>query len=239
MVDWRAYIYNKVWTLGLFFLLFSGTASAQQIPDNELLGRALEYFKCGKYHESLLLFQQLDKRYQLNDRYKAYIGLCYYYDWDYKKAVKYFDKATPQLGLLAPHERSVYFYAAGESYFQLKNYPKALDYYNLVYPLCYNNERGDVRYRQGLCRMFMKQWAEAYRCYADADSLLRLYRDSNEEKARRAQIRNMMTGCKAYAEAEQRAHDADSLKRTVALADSLWRLRLHNRLTENRKPSTP
>ena len=23
MVDWRAYIYNKVWTLGLFFLLFS------------------------------------------------------------------------------------------------------------------------------------------------------------------------------------------------------------------------
>ena len=93
MVDWRAYIYNKVWTLGLFFLLFSGTASAQQIPDNELLGRALEYFKCGKYHESLLLFQQLDKRYQLNDR------LCYCYTHNYASFI--FSSVTSLLATCA------------------------------------------------------------------------------------------------------------------------------------------
>lgn len=47
--------------------------------DKEALGRALEYFQSQKYHEALLIFQRLDQSYKLNARYKAYIGLCYYY----------------------------------------------------------------------------------------------------------------------------------------------------------------
>lgn len=98
--------------------------------DTQLLGKALEYFQSEKYHESLLIFQDLDRRYKLNPRFRAYIGLCYYYEWDYKKATKYFDVVIAKLGGLAPHELSVYLYAAGESYFQLKKYDKAKEYFN-------------------------------------------------------------------------------------------------------------
>lgn len=70
--------------------------------DTEALGRALEYFQSQKYHEALLIFQRLDQSYKLNARYKAYIGLCYYYDWDYKKATEYFDTFLPKLSMLAP-----------------------------------------------------------------------------------------------------------------------------------------
>ena len=70
--------------------------------DTEALGRALEYFQSQKYHEALLIFQRLDQSYKLNARYKAYIGLCYYYDWDYKKATEYFDTFLPKLDMLAP-----------------------------------------------------------------------------------------------------------------------------------------
>ena len=87
--------------------------------DTEALGRALEYFQSQKYHEALLIFQRLDQSYKLNARYKAYIGLCYYYDWDYKKATEYFDTFLPKLDMLAPEERALYYYADGESHFQL------------------------------------------------------------------------------------------------------------------------
>ena len=87
--------------------------------DTEALGRALEYFQSQKYHEALLIFQRLDQSYKLNARYKAYIGLCYYYDWDYKKATEYFDTFLPKLSMLAPEERALYYYADGESHFRL------------------------------------------------------------------------------------------------------------------------
>ena len=72
--------------------------------------RALEYFTSAKYHEALLIFQRLDKEYKLNERFKAYIGLCYYHDWDYETAAKYLEDAMPKLEVFAPHERSVYYY---------------------------------------------------------------------------------------------------------------------------------
>ena len=75
-------------------------APAQKHEDTERLGMALEYFTAGKYHESLLLFQKLDKSYRLNDRFKAYIGLCYYHEWDFKKAAEYLDKVLPNLSAL-------------------------------------------------------------------------------------------------------------------------------------------
>ena len=33
--------------------------------DSELLGKAIEYFQSGKFHEALLLFDKLDNRYKL------------------------------------------------------------------------------------------------------------------------------------------------------------------------------
>ena len=96
------------------------TDNSPKQPDSEELGKALEYFTAAKYHEALLIFQRLDKTYKLNNRFKAYIGLCYYNEWDYETAAKYLDKAIPQLEAFAPRERSVYYYAAGESHFNLK-----------------------------------------------------------------------------------------------------------------------
>lgn len=62
-------------------------SNPQQAKDAEQLGKALEYFASQKYHECLLILQGLDKQYRLNPRYKAYLGVCYYYEWDYENAV--------------------------------------------------------------------------------------------------------------------------------------------------------
>ena len=113
--------------IGIVLLLSCVSACfAQRHEDTEQLGHALEYFSSGKYHEALLIFQKLDKDYKLNARFRAYIGLCYYYDWDYKNATKYLDEMIPQLGSLSPHELSVYYYANAESHFTLQEYEAAI-----------------------------------------------------------------------------------------------------------------
>ena len=170
-------------------------ALAQQSEGSERLGMALEYFQTGKYHEALIIFQKLDKQYKLNPRFRAYIGLCYYYEWDYKTAVEYFDKVLPLLGGLAPHELSVYYYAAGESYFQMQQYAKALPYYEKDLTVCYNQEKGDVCYRIGLCHMFAGEWQKAYDSYSAAETYYTEYRDTKPLEARLAQIENMKNGC--------------------------------------------
>lgn len=170
-------------------------ALAQQSEGSERLGMALEYFQTGKYHEALIIFQKLDKQYKLNPRFRAYIGLCYYYEWDYKTAVEYFDKVLPLLGGLTPHELSVYYYAAGESYFQMQQYAKALPYYEKDLTVCYNQEKGDVCYRIGLCHMFAGEWQKAYDSYSAAETYYTEYRDTKPLEARLAQIKNMKNGC--------------------------------------------
>lgn len=173
----------------------SVSSAQQQSVDTERLGMALEYFQTGKYHEALMLFQQLDKRYKLNPRFRAYIGLCYFHEWDYKKAVAYFDKELPKLQGLSPHELSVYYYAAAESYFQMQNYDKALPYYELDLEVCYEREKGDLYYRTGLCHMFRKEWHQAYDSYTLAEKYYHEYRNTADLEARLAQIANMKNGC--------------------------------------------
>lgn len=182
----------------LFLLLFVGTTfslHAQKSPDAELLGRALDYFASQKYGEALSILAPLDKRYKLNDRFRAYIGLCYYYEWDYKQAAKYFEATLPQLSMLSPHELSVYRYAAGESYFQMEAYDKALAHFEQDLTLCYENEKGDVLYRIGLCHMKMEHWQEAIDAYSQAERYLSTLRNPDDVRARRAQIENMRKGC--------------------------------------------
>lgn len=182
--------------LSAALLLFCPFTSAAQESDGaQQLGMALEYFQAGKYHESLLIFQQLGKRYKLNPRFQAYIALCYYYEWDYKKAVELFDKILPELQGLAPHELSVYYYAAAESYFQMQDYVKALPYYGRDLAVCYDREKGDIYYRMGLCHMFSKEWGKAYDCYTNAEQYYRRFRNVAELEARLAQISNMKRGC--------------------------------------------
>ena len=62
----------------LLMVLPADAQRRQKSEDAEQLGRAMEYFSSGKYHEALLLFQKLDDEYELNPRFKAYLGVCYY-----------------------------------------------------------------------------------------------------------------------------------------------------------------
>lgn len=162
--------------------------------DTEALGRALEYFQSQKYHEALLIFQRLDQTYKLNARYKAYIGLCYYYDWDYKKATEYFDTFLPKLSMLAPEERALYYYADGESHFQLGHYDQAIMLFQSALALCHDRDKGDSWFRIGFCYYFLQQPALAQGCFLVAEYYYATFRNSPDLQARRQQMAHMMRG---------------------------------------------
>lgn len=209
---------------------------AQQSADADKLGMALEYFQAGKYHESLMLFQRLDKQYKLNPRFRAYIGLCYYYEWDYKKAVQYFDKVLPELKGLSPHELSVYYYAAAESYFQMQKYDKAMAYYELDLKVCYDRDKGDVYYRVGLCYMFGQEWQKAYDSYSLAEKYYNEYHSSVNLESRLAQIANMKNGCRPGIAQEIDVQRSQMLHQPVSGADeatpSPWNFTIEQKIWE-------
>lgn len=167
----------------------------QKKDDARKLGMALEYFTSAKYRESLVLFQDLDKKYQLNPRYIAYIGVCYYYIWDYENAIKYLDEAIPQLDHFAPHERSVYYYCNAESHFNLQKYQESVPLYEKMLELCYDEEKADVLYHLGFCYMFQEDWLLARDYYRMALKYYKKYLNIPEKQARMAQIKNMIAGC--------------------------------------------
>ena len=118
--------------------------SGDELTDTQKLGMALDYFTGGKYHEALMMFVKLDKSYKLNPRFKAYIGVCYFHEWEYEQACRYFDAAIPYLDAYAPAERSVYYGMAAESHFNLQEYDKAVPLYERKILVCNINERAGV-----------------------------------------------------------------------------------------------
>lgn len=199
--------------IGIVLLLSCVSACfAQRHEDTEQLGHALEYFSSGKYHEALLIFQKLDKDYKLNARFRAYIGLCYYYDWDYKNATKYLDEMIPQLGSLSPHELSVYYYANAESHFTLQEYEAAIPLFEGVLVNGFERDKGDAFYRLGFCYYLLGETAESkndttavinYRSnaldnFTAAISYYRQYRNTADLEARLTQTQKMCDGLNAY-----------------------------------------
>lgn len=183
----------------ILLTLMPSLLSAQtKHADTEKLGMALEYFTYGKYHEALLLFEKLEKQHKLNPRFMAYIGLCHYYEWNYEKATQYLDSLIPQLGALAPHERSVYCYAAAESHFNLGQHKEAIPFYEQVLTLCYDNEKGDAFYRLGFCYLFQEKYENARECLESAEIFYRRFRNTSDLEARLSQIDNMLKGINAY-----------------------------------------
>ncbi len=180
--------------LGLFLCVF--LQAQQKRQDVEVLGKALEYFTSQKYHECLLLMQYLDQHYRLNPRYKAYLGVCYYYEWDYENACKYLDEALPQLQNFSPHERSFYYWADAESYFQRQKYAAAIPLYEVQLRLCYPNEKPDVYYRLGFCCLFQEDWVGAWNNLQKAQEGYLLLRNTSEMQARIVQITHMLEGLK-------------------------------------------
>jgi len=126
--------------------------------DNDQINtdKAIAYFQSGKYHEAKLLLEQLNARYQLNVRYKAYLGLCYYKDEEFDKCCACMDTLIQHLGMLAPEEQNVYCYAVAESHFKQGEYTKALPFYEQMLLLCSQIERADVLYMMGFCYYLQK-----------------------------------------------------------------------------------
>lgn len=122
--------------------------------DAEQLARALDYFSSEKFHECLVLLQPLNRRYKLNPRYRAYLAVCLYYEWEYAEAIRLFDEVLPQLQGVAPHELSLYYWMDAESNFALQQYARALPLYGKMLPLCRDNEKPDAYYRMGFCHLF-------------------------------------------------------------------------------------
>ena len=187
--------------------------------DAEQLARALDYFSSEKFHECLMLLQPLNRRYKLNPRYRAYLAVCLYYEWEYAEAIRLFDEVIPQLQGLAPHELSLYYWMDAESYFALQQYDRALPLYEKMLPLCRDNEKSDAYYRLGFCHLFAAESSEASsseKVSGSSESLgastaerkkakecfeLSLegyikYRNTPNEQARIAQIRHMIGGLK-------------------------------------------
>ncbi len=166
-----------------------------QASDSDKLGMALEYFQAGKYHECMLLLEKLDSQYRLNPRFRAYLGVCYYYGWDYEKAYRLLDALMPELKDLAPHERSVYYWTCAESHFNMRQFAEAAPLYRNMLEVCHENEKPDALYRLGYCHMFQNDWQQAYDCFDEALSLYRKHREK-EQAPRIAQIEKMLVGIK-------------------------------------------
>lgn len=179
-------------------IMFACQSIAQKSTDSELLGRALEYFSGGKYHEALLIFSKLDSKYGLNPRFHAYMGVCCYYEWEYEKACEYFDKAIPQLDAYAPHERSLYYHMAAESHFSLNEYDDAIPLYERQLTVCYDNEKADAYYRLGFCYMFKEDWYNALDYFTSALSYYERFRNTPDLTARIIQLKKMIKGCKEH-----------------------------------------
>lgn len=187
--------------------------------DAEQLARALDYFASEKFHECLVLLQPLNRRYKLNPRYRAYLAVCLYYEWEYAEAIRLFDEVIPLLQGLAPHELSLYYWMDAESYFALQQYDRALPLYGKMLPLCRENEKPDAYYRLGFCHLFAAESSgasssekvsgssessgssaeerkKAKECFELSLEGYLKYRNTPNEKARIAQIRHMLGGLK-------------------------------------------
>ena len=159
--------------------------------DSKLLERALDYFASGKYHEALLLFKKIDEKYNLNPRFKAYIGVCYYHEYDYENACLYLGETIDQLNIYSPNERSVYYNVIAESYFMLNDYTKAIPFYEKKLLVCQKEERGDIYYRLGFCYMFNNKWECANEYFKSSLTYYYIY-NANLKGDRIAQLKRMI-----------------------------------------------
>ncbi len=177
-----------------------GTQKRNTSPDVERLGRALDYFTSGKYHECLLILSDLDEHYELNSRFRAFLGVCYYYEWEYEKACLYLDEVLPQLQGVAPQERSFYYFANGESHFNLQQYEQAITQYDEQLKVCHADEKGDAYYKLGFCYMFLNEWPLAMEHFEQSLTYYQQYLNNEANKARITQIQKMIKGCKKRVE---------------------------------------
>lgn len=145
-----------------------------------------------------MLLKKLDEKYNLNPRFKAYLGVCYFHEFDYEKACSYLDETINQLDVYSPAERSVYYNVAAESHFMLNEYEKAIPLYEKKLLVCCNEEKGDIYYRLGFCYMFNSKWECAAEYFKSAMSYYSTF-NAGQKTTRMAQLDKMIKGCEENA----------------------------------------
>ena len=192
-----------------------GNAGGENTSSQEQLTKALEYFQGGKYHEAILCFTKLQKRYKLNPRFLAYLGMCYYKEGMYEEAIENLREGIPALSSYSPKEQAVYSYYCAESLFEIGEYTESLHYYNLTLSNVQGNDRADVLFHTAFA-YYLRDGASADNApqlitfLSEAQSLYEANTSSSTElqHARLQQTRTMLAGLnnivkKAQAEKEQ------------------------------------
>lgn len=178
---------------GIITLCHGITHMQVQVSDKDKLGMALDYFQSEKYHEALLLLQKLSGNYTLNPRFKAYMGVCCYYEPDYKNASKHFSDALPHIESFAPHERSVYYYMAAQSYLYTEKYEKAIPLYEKTLSVCYDNEKGDALFGLASCYEKMDSTSTATEYFGSAKAYYERFNDTIAKQKNIAKIDSVLT----------------------------------------------
>ncbi|MBQ0074091.1 MAG: 2-amino-4-hydroxy-6-hydroxymethyldihydropteridine diphosphokinase [Prevotella sp.] len=164
--------------------------------DAELLGKAVEYYQSEKYHECILTFERLEKRYKLNPRFKAYLGMSYFKESKYEEAAQCLKEGIPELTVYSPKEQAVYIYSCAESLFRLENYQDAIKYYAMALPLTEYNNKGDVLFHTAFAHHFMNNDSTAIPLFQQALEIYRQNYDPNDNlhTARQRQTEIMLKG---------------------------------------------
>lgn len=175
----------------IFLSLVVALPMNSQESDKDRLSIAIDYFQGGKYHEALLILQQLDKLYELNPRVKAYLGVCYFKEWMFAEAVTTLEPVIARLEVYAPQERSVYYYSAAESYFQLGQYERAIPFFEQMLNVCHPDERADALYRLGFCYLNLKDRMNALEFFTSALAYYTVF-PSEERRQQTEQLKHMI-----------------------------------------------
>lgn len=160
--------------------------------DKEKLSRAIEYFNNEKFHEAGLILRNLNKQYNLNSRFKAYLGVCEFHDWNYSAVTEIMDSIYTDLTVYAPLEQNVYYVAAAESHFNLNNYREALKYYELALKVCSKKEKGELCFKAGFCCYRLKRKLNSKTFLIRALGYYRQNPTGHDDTARISQIRKML-----------------------------------------------
>lgn len=166
--------------------------------DTQRLGRAVEYFQGGKYHEAMLLFEELNSKYNLNPRFNGYLAVCYYHEFQYEDAAALLDKVMPRLEVFAPHERAVYYFTCADSHFQTGEYSSAIPYYEKALSVCYENEKPEIYYKMSFCHMKQNDDEKAQYLYGEAESYFELYHYIPTLRTRIGKMSNIVDSCQQW-----------------------------------------
>ena len=200
--DWtRPYVKALMTLLCCFLIAFTTFAADRsketQSKATEELTKATEYFQGGKYHEAILSFAKLQRKYTLTTRYQAYLGFAYYKDRDYEQAAKTLQPILDKITMFAPKEQAVYLYACGESLFNLGQYQQSIEVYEKALPLVEGNDRADVLFHTAFAHYLLGDAKETYvPLFIETKDILSVNATDELHKARKKQVEIMLPGMK-------------------------------------------